>query len=230
MFNRIVAIICMMLSLGQFSFDAGIDEINLGGNLFLVNRTYKLDMRYVPEDLIMPNILSTSEQVLMRKEAALALEKLFAAAQMEQGFVLHAISGYRSYHTQKTIYNRKIDRVGSAKRAQKYVAPPGASEHQLGLAMDIGTPNRAGLNEGFGETKEGIWVNENAHRFGFIIRYKRGWEEITGYNYEPWHIRYVGVEHAQKIYEQDIPLEEYIEQIYASKEHKLKYTVEDISE
>ena len=160
MFNRIVAIICMMLSLGQFSFDAGIDEINLGGNLFLVNRTYKLDMRYVPEDLVMPSVLSTSDEVLMREEAADALEKLFSAAQMEQGYVLHAISGYRSYHTQKTIYNRKINRVGSVKRAQKYVAPPGASEHQLGLAMDIGTPNRAGLNEGFGETKEGIWTNE----------------------------------------------------------------------
>jgi D-alanyl-D-alanine carboxypeptidase len=217
MFSKLLAFICMSLALGNFSWQAASSDISLGGNLFLVNRTYTLDSAYVPDDLVKPSVLLTNEDIKMKKEAAEALKELFDAAENEQGYILHAVSGYRSYYTQKAIFNRKIDRVGSVARAQKYVAPPGTSEHQLGLAMDIGTPKKAGLTSAFGDTDEGKWVNENAHRFGYIIRYKKGWEDITGYSYEPWHIRYVGKEHAQNIFERDIPLEYYIEELTREK-------------
>jgi len=93
------------------------------------------------------------------------------------------------------------------------VAPPGASEHQLGLAMDLGRKGKTNLNAAFGSSEEGAWVRDHAHEFGFIIRYKADWSDITGYADEPWHIRYVGRDHAGRIHELDIPLEHYIEQL-----------------
>ena len=98
------------------------------------------------------------------------------------------------------------------------VAPPGSSEHQLGLAMDLGCKRNSSLTESFGNTDEGAWVRENCARFGFIIRYKAEWTETTGYSYEPWHVRYVGEEHAQRIAEMDIPLEDYTAQLRRAKD------------
>ncbi len=213
MVSKILLLLLSLLSLSQTTLDAYIAETNLGGNLFLVNRTYSLDREYVPEDLIKPDVLKTNGDITMRKEAAHALEGLFLAAQAEMGYTLQAVSGYRAYNTQSAIFERKISNTGSKKKAQLLVAPAGTSEHQLGLAMDVGRKTNTDLNKNFGTTPEGIWVAENAHRFGYIIRYKQGWTEITGYAYEPWHIRYVGQEHAERIYALDIPLEHYIEQL-----------------
>ena len=98
-------------------------------------------------------------------------------------------------------------------KALLLVAPPGASEHQLGLAMDLGSKKNTSLTESFFDTAEGKWVAENCHRFGFIIRYKEEWTDITGYAYEPWHVRYVGPEHAARIHELDIPFETYVAQL-----------------
>ena len=145
----------------------------------------------------------------MRRDAALALEEMFEAAK-EDGMQLAAVSGFRSYGQQAAIHERKIQLKGK-KEALRVSAPPGCSEHQLGLAVDIGRKKAPGLNESFGSSPEGKWVAENCHRFGFIIRYKAEWEEITGYAYEPWHIRYVGIDHAKRIYEMDIPFEYYIQ-------------------
>ena len=103
----------------------------------------------------------------------------------------------------------------------RFVAVPGASEHQLGLAMDVNRVNAAGLKASFGKTKEGIWLAENCWRFGFILRYQQEWEDVTGYGYEPWHIRYVGAEHALRIRELNIPFEEYIEALRRLNEEKL---------
>lgn len=213
MISKILALLLSLLSLSQTTLDAYIAETNLGGNLFLVNRTYMLDREYVPEDLVKPNVLKTSEDITMRQEAARALEEMFQCALAEGGFTLQAVSGYRAYNTQAAIFERKINNTGSKKKAQLLVAPAGSSEHQLGLAMDVGRKTNTDLNKSFGSTPEGIWVAENAHRFGYIIRYKKEWTEITGYAYEPWHIRYVGKEHAERIYTLDIPLEHYIEQL-----------------
>ena len=209
MLKRILSLILIFLSLGQESVRQMEDQLSLGGNLFLVNKEYMIGADYVPDDLVMPDVKKSSSAVLMRKEAAQALEEMFAAAK-EEKITLVAVSGYRSYQTQRAIYNRRRKAAGKA-HVERFVAVPGASEHQLGLAMDVSRSKTAGLKASFGKTKEGIWLAENCYRFGFILRYRQEWEDVTGYGYEPWHIRYVGKEHALRIQELDVPLEEYVE-------------------
>ena len=136
-------------------------------------------------------------------EANTALEKLQTAGRLE-GYSLKLVSGYRSYSTQKSIYNSYLNRWGS-EYTDTVSARPGHSEHQTGLAFDVGE-----LNNNYGNTKEGIWLKENCHKYGFILRYLKGKEDITGYAYEPWHIRYVGVEVATEIMNKNITLEEYL--------------------
>lgn len=209
---KLFALLMMLINLGLNTINGYVDEMNLGGNLFLVNRDYVLSSDYVPNDLVKPNVQMSNSNITMRKEAAAALEQLFQAAKEEMGYTLVAVSGYRSYGQQASIFERKVNNVGK-KAAMLLVAPPGASEHQLGLAMDIGSKKNTSLTESFAKTDEGQWVAENCHRFGFIIRYKDEWTDITGYSYEPWHIRYVGREHAERIYQMDIPLEYYVAQL-----------------
>ena len=210
MASRLLALFLMLISLSQSTLNQYETEMSLGGTLFLVNRDFVLSSDYKPGDLVKPDVKLTYPDTTMRKEAAEALERMFLAAKEEAGHTLIGVSGYRSYGQQASIFERKVANVGK-KKAMLLVAPPGASEHQLGLAMDLGTPKNQKLNEAFGDTEAGAWVRENCHRFGFIIRYKEEWTEITGYADEPWHVRYVGEEHAKRIYEMDIPLEYYID-------------------
>ena len=121
----------------------------------------------------------------MQAEAAAALETMFAAAKAEK-VGLSTVSGYRSYTKQATIYARKKKKSGQ-ETADSLVALPGSSEHQLGIAMDLAQKGGSQLNSGFGKTKAGQWINANAYKYGFIVRYQLGKEEITGYAYEPWH-------------------------------------------
>jgi len=204
----------------------GQSMLDTDGILCLVNRDLKITKHYVPADLRMPEVATRKkgmeERILMREEAAQALEKMFQAAKWEAKYTLYAASGYRSYGIQQILFNGKVEAVGSRDAAQKTVAPPGTSEHQLGLAMDVQAPSLLNLNRAFGDTEEGKWVAENAHRFGFIIRYKREWTDITGYLYEPWHIRYVGVAHARAIYALDVPLETYVAAVSQLPEYVLR--------
>ncbi|HHV09444.1 MAG TPA: M15 family metallopeptidase [Clostridiales bacterium] len=177
-----------------------------------VNKEYALPKDYQPEDLVTPDIYFNlsyyDERTLMRKDAARAIEALFAAAE-EDGCSLSGVSGYRSYQRQKKIFLNNIVTKGKT-HTLKYSAVPGTSEHQTGLVMDISCASlRYDLNAGFIKTPEGQWVAENAHRFGFIVRYPDGKADITGYSYEPWHIRYVGKALAKYLYEHDLTLEEY---------------------
>ena len=212
MLLKLMTLLTLLLSLGESTLQMYAEEMNLGGNLFLVNRDFMISADYEPEDLVMPDVDGTSSSIRMREEAASALESMFQAAKDEAGYRLLAVSGYRSYGKQSVIFSNKVSKVGR-KEAMLLVAPPGSSEHQLGLAMDLGCARSTGLTSGFGKTPEGIWVAENCHRFGFIIRYKEEWTEITGYSYEPWHVRYVGIEHAARIHELDIPLEYYVDEL-----------------
>lgn len=195
---------------------AGSSMTEPGGILCLVNRENTLDKTYEPDDLIKPDVKtrkeSLQERIYMRPEAAHALEDMFAAALSEKGYTLLAVSGYRSYGYQQVLFNQKASAVGAA-QASLTVAKAGQSEHQLALAMDVQCANEPTLSEDFAYTKEGQWVEENAHRFGFIIRYKEEWTEITGYAYEPWHLRYVGVAHATAIHMLNIAYEPYYEQM-----------------
>lgn len=145
------------------------------------------------------------------KEAREAFEEMAAAALLED-YRLVAFSTYRSFEYQTDLYNRYVERDG-VEEADRYSARPGYSEHQTGLAFDIGEVNQEQdwASSSFGETEAGKWVAENAHLYGFIMRYPEGKEWITGYMYEAWHFRYVGVEIATDIYENEITLEEYLE-------------------
>ena len=179
--------------------------------LVLVNKNYALPENYSPEDLVVPNVyLATNkENNYLRKDAASALEAMFKSAS-EEGYILYARSGYRSYQTQKSLYNRYTEQNGQLK-ADTFSARPGHSEHQTGLAVDV-TSQSVGLllDDNFHLTSEGNWVKEHAHEFGFIIRYDEGKEHLTGFQYEPWHLRYVGKEVATEIKNNNWLLEEYL--------------------
>lgn len=181
---------------------------DVGGLLFLQNRQWRVSRYYEPETQ-KANVPGQLQD--MRPDAAAALEEMFAACKADIGVTLKAVSGYRSYQRQATIYQNKLDRVKTKEKADEFVARPGASEHQLGLAMDLGQKNDdVNLTSSFGKTKGGKWVAEHCWEYGFILRYQEGWEDVTGYAYEPWHVRYVGRENAKKIHEANMPLETYL--------------------
>lgn len=178
----------------------------------LVNKEYSLPSDYEPDDLVEPNVTFSinyeSEKKLLRKEASVALESLFSDAAKEE-LELVAVSGYRSYERQQEIYENNLKTRGTT-HTNQYSAKPGYSEHQTGLVMDVSCKSENyDLQESFGETPEGIWLAQNAHTYGYIIRYPEDKCEITGYAYEPWHIRYVGVELATYLYENKMTLDEY---------------------
>ena len=222
MLAKLLSLLLTLLALGQNTLNTYVDQMSLGGNLFLINREFSIGSDYVPSDLTNPNVPCLRENTTLRREAALALEALFQAAQEEAGYELVAVSGYRSYGRQAAIHERKVKAVGK-KAALRVSAPPGCSEHQLGLAMDLGCKGHTELTAAFGRTAEGAWVRDNCWRFGFIVRYQAEWESVTGYADEPWHIRYVGREHAQRIHEMKIPLEYYVFQL---REAQLAYLSE----
>ena len=190
---------------------------NPTNTLALVNKQYFLPDVYTPSDLIRPKIAFSfgEEQVeksYLRKEAADALTKMFNEAK-KASIELYAVSGYRSYSRQKAVFDAELRQFGE-KVAYKEVALPGASEHQSGLAMDISSKsNKLDLTEGFADTMEGKWLADNAHRFGFILRYPKDKEGITNYEYEPWHFRYVGIKAATIIYKHKWTLEEYFNEV-----------------
>lgn len=183
------------------------------GNLVVVNKKYSLPIDYKPSDLVVPDVSfsysGVLEQSYMRAPAAKQMEKMFAAAKKE-GVTLNAVSGFRSGARQKVLYNNYVARDGKA-AADQYSARPGHSEHQTGLTFDISAPSVGnGLTAALGDTKEGKWIANNAAKFGFIVRYDRGFQSRTGYTYEPWHIRYVGVDVATQIKNNGQTLEEYM--------------------
>ena len=211
MLQKLIASAALTVSLMQGAMLTALPQLDISGEIFLVNRQFPISENYVP-DTVVVNVSGTSR--LMREDAARALEEMFAAAKSEAKIKFLTVSGYRSYGKQTLIYKNKVKNTGSKEKADEYVAVPGASEHQLGLAMDLGAKGvSSGLNGSFGKTKAGKWLVENAHRFGYIIRYQAGWEDITGYNYEPWHVRYVGVKHATAMFEKNIPMEKYVEEL-----------------
>lgn len=178
----------------------------------VINKERGLPDNYEPTDLTEPNVdfsfSGKADKRMLRKEAASALEKLFKQASAD-GIKLYGVSGYRSRATQVSVYNYNVKTQGQVE-ADKVSSRPGFSEHQTGLAIDVSSQSaKFGLEEVFGTTKEGKWLAEHAHEAGFIIRYPKGKEAITGYSYEPWHIRYVGVDIAKVVYENRWTLEEY---------------------
>lgn len=174
------------------------------GNLILVNKYYYLNDNYEPSNLV--DISSKHGTGKLKKEAYDAFKKMYADAK-DEGLYLYIASPYRSYDRQKTLYTNYVT-IDGTKEADKYSARPGYSEHQTGLAFDLGTASNHSIND-FSSSNEFKWVKKNAHKYGFILRYPYGKTYITGYIYEPWHYRYVGVDVATYIYKNNITYEEY---------------------
>lgn len=187
--------------------------------LVLINKYFKLPDHYTPEQLVYADIPFISEQksekMKMRPEAARAVETMFAAAK-KNGIRLAGVSAYRSYQSQVRLFNYYVEKDGE-KAALTYSARPGTSEHETGLAIDVsGTDGKYAASDAFAGTPEAAWLERHAPDYGFIIRYPKGKEEITGYKYEAWHLRYVGTQAAQTIKKKGQTLEEYLGDIPVS--------------
>lgn len=167
--------------------------------------TYINGILIVNKKISLPPTYNPGENKSVRK----ILNKMIVDAQKDN---MHLVvrSAYRSYAAQKALYDKFVALDGQ-QIAESYSAKPGQSEHQTGLAYDIGSRESvANMSIQFGQTPEGNWLKENAHKYGFIIRYGKDKTHITGYRYEPWHIRYVGKVHAAKLYRSGQTLEEYL--------------------
>ena len=173
--------------------------------LVLVNKEYKLPENYVPSKLELISNEFANENKYLREEARIAFETLSKNAK-ELGYRIIAVSTYRDYEYQNKLYNMYVEEKG-LDYADKCSARPGHSEHQTGLAVDVEGSNHD--YDEFENSKEFIWMKENAYKYGFILRYPKGKEKITGFKYEPWHYRYVGLDTAKTIHDENLTLEEY---------------------
>jgi D-alanyl-D-alanine carboxypeptidase len=176
-----------------------------------VSKNSSILTSYTPSDLVIPNVAirsgkSDSERSV-RKVAAQPLEKLFKGAE-QAGYRLIVGSAYRSASLQQAILNSAIASVG-LEAANFGIALPGQSEHQTGLAVDISSASlECYIDSCFSGTDDGQWLAKNSYKYGFIVRYPSGKENITGYQYEPWHFRYVGIDLATALYESGLTLDE----------------------
>ena len=170
----------------------------------VVNKQRQISpLRYTPTNLVFPNLPRPRIQnpfgLQLRQEAAVATVAMAKAMRDEGAGTLILNSGFRTYKNQQGLYNRTRDTRGLAV-AEKLSARPGHSEHQLGLAADFSVKGQGCvIMVCFGNTEAGIWLAENAHKYGFVLRYPKGYKPITGFQYEPWHFRYVGVELATEM-------------------------------
>lgn len=172
----------------QFSIDDPLSQWVVNDKLRPLN-----PLNYAPPDMVKAQVRYITEP-MMRPAAASALVELFAAAEAEGGGTMQVQNSYRSFESQTRIYNRSVQANGPAV-ADTLTARPGHSEHQTGWTADIAAyPSKCDIQQCFADTPQGAWLGENSWRFGFIIRYPQGKTDVTGYVYEPWHLRYVGVE------------------------------------
>lgn len=193
-----------------WTYPISYDLLKTSSYILLVNRDHLLPEDYAADDMVkdLKCRKVSYDPIQMRETAANALYQMFDAAE-EDGIYLYAHSGYRSYRTQKTMYYNRLESKGYDDGIVQY---PGASEHQSGLAIDV--INKAGIgkkftNDAFANSKQGKWLAENCWDYGFILRYPEDKEEITGIDYESWHIRYVGVQVAQYMRDRGYCLEEF---------------------
>lgn len=171
----------------------------------LSNKYFYMDSTYVPDQLEKISSLYSAGERLLVREARIQFEQMAKDAK-NQGYTIRAMSSYRSYQYQESLYNRYVEEDG-VRKADTYSARPGYSEHQTGLVVDV--DNHSSIYTNFGNTKEFQWMMENAYKYGFILRYPEGKENITGYTYESWHYRYVGREIAWQMRKENLTFDEY---------------------
>jgi len=181
--------------------------------LVLVDKTHALPESYVPPDLVYLNkynIPVTSNSLEARELIVGNLQKLFTAADAAH-INLTVVSPYRSYQSQSEVYNSYVSQYGVAS-ANQFSAIPGHSQHQLGTAIDFSTSSLGGqLEQSFAGTKAGTWLLANAYLYGFYLSYPEGSENVTGYEYEPWHFRYIGVSSAAALKSSGLIMQTYLE-------------------
>ena len=193
--------------------ETAMKDAEAKGLLILVNKTHPVDQNYKPDDLekikdYAPDRSETTRY--MRAEAAEAFHQMVDKA-AEDGIELKMTTAYRSFDFQKILFDNYVAQKGE-EQANTFSAKPGQSEHQTGLAVDVSSPSvDYQLSDDYGKTKEGKWIADHAYRFGFILRFPKGKEDVTGYQYEPWHLRYVGLAAAKEIHDEDLTLEEYLQ-------------------
>lgn len=192
-------------------FYKNIKEIeNPNDILVLVNKNNKLSQNFIPEDIETIDIKYSNEGKMLKKVAKEAFEKLSSDA-LKLGYKIVAVSAYREFSYQENLFNYYVEKYGED-YALNCSAKAGHSEHQTGLAVDVMGSNNS--YDDFELSDEFEWMINNAHKYGFILRYPKNKEKVTGFKYEPWHYRYVGVEVAKIIYENKITLEEYLKGDY----------------
>lgn len=195
------------------SFDKNQYSINDPASLWaIVNKGRVLPSDYTPANLVAPSVplrlSAANSEMHLRQDAATAMVKLFTAA-ANDGLHLMLASGYRSYSEQISVYNAEVQSNGQAVADQES-ARPGHSEHQTGLAADLEPASRnCELSACFADTPEGKWLAANTYKYGFVIRYQKDKSSQTGYTYEPWHVRYVGLSLAEQISKTGQTLEQF---------------------
>ena len=180
-----------------------INGITYVDGVLIANKTYSLPSDFIPQD---PEVPVTSQRSTTSLDRTLmSAWRTMQADASSQGLNIYIASAYRSYSYQVNLYNSYLARDGKA-AADTYSSRPGNSEHQTGLCFDLNS-----IDDSFGDTAEGRWVNDNCYKYGFCIRFPKGKDAYTGYQYESWHLRYVGKDLAEKLYNNGawISLEEY---------------------
>jgi D-alanyl-D-alanine carboxypeptidase len=210
----LILILCLPVLTGTaYAPEVPVDS----GYLWLINHDNPLEPGYIPPDLI------EYKNHRMRPAVRDAYEKMTAAMHEEGIHGLYIQSAYRSYYRQQFLFRSKVmsfvnqgyDEATAIVRTSRSLAYPGSSEHQAGLAVDVTLDGR--LSQSFGDTEAGRWIQENCHKFGFIVRYPKDKTAVTRIMYEPWHLRYVGSPHAAFMKEKDLCLEEYIDYLAVNK-------------
>ena len=205
----IILFILILLRNDETIFSKYYDHITVIDNPaeidVLVNKMYKLNSDYVPKNLSKIDTKYAYDDKYLIEEAKNSFEQLSKDAKIN-GYNIIVVSAYRDYNYQDKLYQKYVNEKGIV-YADKCSARPGHSEHQTGLSIDVmGSNNDYNI---FDKSKEFKWMKDNAHKYGFIMRYPKNKEYITGFKYEPWHYRYVGINTAKKIYKNNITLEEY---------------------
>jgi D-alanyl-D-alanine carboxypeptidase len=207
---------------GAETIRALVDDYEHSSSIWtLVNKDRALSIDYIPPELITLKLAtrtnSTPDEKRLRQTIEAPLTEMFAAA-AKDGHMLMVGSGYRSAVTQESLFNTYVARVGYDE-ANRYSAHPGHSEHQTGLALDISTVSQqCYLAECFIGTADGQWLADNAYKFGFHLRYPKGKEATTGYNFEPWHYRYVGIDLATALHKSNLTLDEAWPQLESARQ------------
>lgn len=206
--EKVKNVVSIVNANADYDFYTNIEKTDTSKNYtMIVNKHYALDKDYKPEDIVPCSTMYAYDDNSLREEAYIAFKRLFNDAKKE-GYTIIINSSYRDYEWQENLF-QSYKRDSGLKYADSIAARPGHSEHQTGLTIDVATYNTPLAK--FEDTEEFKWMSTNAHKYGFILRYPKGKEHITGYDYESWHYRYVGEEIATKVYEENITYDEYYE-------------------